>query len=102
MYISLQGVNKHVHLPARVNEMYVYYNVQCSWKFKLQLTLRDMLVPVHGGVVQTADVPRIIGGREVFRSEVGVGEGRDHVGTSRSLEGGEVGGGRRLSLAVTL
>ena len=49
-----------------------------------------MLVSVDGGVVQPADVSRIVGGREVLRSEVGVWERGGHMSTNWGLQGGEV------------
>ena len=44
-----------------------------------------MLVPVDSGVVLPHNVPRVIGGREVLWTQVGIGEGGDHVGANRGL-----------------
>jgi len=45
-----------------------------------------MLVPVDSGIVHPLDVPRVIGGREVLWTKVGVGERGDHVGGNWGLE----------------
>ena len=43
------------------------------------LTLRDVLVPVDGGVVLATDVARVVALRHVRGVQVGVGEGGHHV-----------------------
>ena len=45
-----------------------------------------MLVLVDSGIVHPLDVLRVIGGREVLRTKVGVGERGDHMGWNRGLE----------------
>ena len=44
------------------------------------------MVLIDSGIVHPLDVPRVIGGREVLRTKVGVGERGDHVGWNRGLE----------------
>ena len=58
----------------------------CPLELYCPLTLRYMLVPVDSGIVHPLDVLRVIGGREVLRTKVGVGERGDHMGWNRGLE----------------